>query len=178
MARESGYSLLELIVAVAVAAVLALGAAPSMGLLEGEHTRRAARQLAQSMALARSEAMRTGRRVVVANGAERWEDGWVVFVDADNDGRRSLEENPLRQVAALNGVTLRGNATVRSYVSYLPAGRAALLSGAFQSGSFFVCGQRRRADGRGDYRLVLSIGGRVRLEELAAGAPECQTPLS
>ena len=67
----------------------------------------------------------------------QWEDGWVVFVDTNNDAALDVEEIQLEVHVALDGNnTLRGTTDVRDYVSFDYDGRA------HQTGTFVLCDQR------------------------------------
>lgn len=80
-------TLIELLVVVAIVAVLLASAAPSFGRFASNHRASiAVNDLLHGIALARSEAMKRGRRVYIAPTAGRWRDGWAVFVDR-NDNR-------------------------------------------------------------------------------------------
>jgi type IV fimbrial biogenesis protein FimT len=96
LSTATGFSLIEAMITVAVAAILLAVAAPSFS--DFIHTSRLAAQsndIIAALNLARSEALRLGRGVVFCrseppsfatciDGAGAWE-GWMVFVDADPD---------------------------------------------------------------------------------------------
>ena len=60
---------------------------------------------------------------------------------------------------------MRGNAPVARYVSYGATGRARLISGAFQAGTFTLCPVSASAAGSGAAvrQIVLSPTGRPRV---------------
>lgn len=62
--------------------------------------------------------------------------------------------------ALARGMSMRGNSTVRSYITYTPLGYTERSSGAFQAGSLTVCAS---TSGR---RIVISRTGRPRTEEI------------
>jgi len=96
-----GLTLIELMMAIAIAAILLAVAAPSFQqALNGNRLGSAANELASAINLARAEAVRQNRRAVLCRStddsacdgtASRWP-GWIVFVDADNDGVRDAGE--------------------------------------------------------------------------------------
>ena len=98
--------------------------------------------------LARSEAIERRLRVVVCRSADgascalsgSWEQGWIVFADADGNGQRAPGEPLVRVQQALPaGVRLTGTATMAKYVSYAPTGAAKTIGGGFQAGTLTVC---------------------------------------
>ncbi len=71
-----------------ILAILFATAAPDVaGMIASHRATSATNDLIHAFALARSEALRRGRRVYVAPTGARWRDGWVVFVDR-NDNRQ------------------------------------------------------------------------------------------
>jgi len=111
-----GFTLVELLVVVAVAAVLLAFAAPQFGAAARETRRTSAvNGLLGTLQLARSEAIKRSTRVVVcahAAGAgdcgDDWSEGWIAFVDdGDSPGALEAGETILRSTAALApGLTL------------------------------------------------------------------------
>ncbi len=102
----AGFSAIELMVAVAIVAILAALAAPSFTpLLERWRVRQAVENMTSTLYYARSEAIKRGGRVGIqkvaqgTNGCklastnEEWGCGWFVFVDSDDNGKwKSGEE--------------------------------------------------------------------------------------
>jgi type IV fimbrial biogenesis protein FimT len=79
-----GFTLPELIIVVAIAAILASIAAPSLkSLVRGVAVRGAASELVASIQFARSEAIRSNHAITFTLDKARH---WQVFMDKDNDG--------------------------------------------------------------------------------------------
>ena len=94
--------------------------------------------------------------------AGSWAQGWVVFVDGNDNGRREASEAVLQLHNALPGfLTLQGNAMVDRYISYGPQGRSQSTSGAFQAGTLTLCG----AGQTHVWRVVINAVGKPRLEK-------------
>jgi len=168
MARDGGVTLVELAIVIAVLAVTVTVAVPGFGRMVSEN-----RVIAQSnkflstLHLARSEAIRRGQRVTVCpstDGQSCSEDspynaGWILFagpaVDEDlADAGPVLHGFP----ASREGISISGNGSMARYISYVPSGRTAQLSGAFQAGTVSVC-----SDDGINRRIVISRTGRARV---------------
>ncbi len=170
-----GFTLLEALVVLALLAVLLSLAAPSLqGLRQKHHMQSQAEQLQASLLLARTEALRRQRRVTLCVRASSahavdecatagtWAQGWMVFVDGNDSGRREASETVLQLQEALPGfLTLQGNATVDRYISYGPQGRSQSTTGAFQAGTLTLCG----AGQAHVWRVVINAVGKPRLEK-------------
>jgi type IV fimbrial biogenesis protein FimT len=167
---SGGFTLIELMVVVAVASVLMSLAAPAMSrITNAMRVTTGVNSLHSSLLLARSEASKRNARVVVCKSASGqacittggWDQGWIVFHDANNNaGLDAGEALLLHQEVILHPIRIEGNAPVQSYVSYTPLGRTSFTSGAFQAGTFTVCQESASSV---DARLiVISSTGRPR----------------
>lgn len=164
-----GLTLLELLTALAVGGVLlALGVPVYRAWIADLEMRDRIEALVVTMGRARSEAIKRQTRVVLcpsddgrscANGG-RWEGGWIVFADANDDGDRDADE-PLIAVEPPSrpGITIRGNRPVSHYVSYTSYGHTRMTNGALQMGTITVCRSGSKA-----VDVVLANGGRVRVD--------------
>ncbi|MFW2438865.1 MAG: GspH/FimT family pseudopilin [Arenicellales bacterium] len=149
--KSTGFTLIELIVTLTVAAILMAAAAPSFReLIQSNRLTASVNELSGSINMARSEAVKRGRRVVVcksSNGNDCvttsstfWQQGWIIFVDDNNDAVHDAGEELLRVHDALErNVTLTGNGNVANYISYISEGRAQLTDGTSQSGTINAC---------------------------------------
>lgn len=112
-----GFTLVELLVAIAVLAVFLGIAIPSYNeMILGSKLRAYANELVAGAVLARSEAIKRNsvvRMCVSADGASciagGWEQGWLVFHDANDNGTIDVSETVLlRQKAATSGFKING----------------------------------------------------------------------
>ncbi|MEY2684800.1 MAG: hypothetical protein RJA09_1944 [Pseudomonadota bacterium] len=168
--RWWGLGLVEVLVVVAVMAVLATITLPALGgMLDRLRLATYNNDILAHLALARHEAIKRGQRVVVCKTPHagtcalsgQWQQGWLVFVDLNNNAQLDPGEEVLRQQAALPaGWVVKGNTPVARYVSYHPIGLSLTVSGAFQAGTFTVCKTSAQAsEGR---QVVISSNGRPR----------------
>lgn len=150
ISRDSaGFTLIELVVALALLSVLlAAGSSALMGLLNDVRQSAVANNFLSELAMARTESIRRGRRVVVCRSSDAlscansgdWGQGRLIFEDVNNNGSRDPSERIVFYENSVgNGWKMRGNTSVAAYVSYHPLGRTHLISGAFQAGTITLC---------------------------------------
>jgi type IV fimbrial biogenesis protein FimT len=161
--------LIEVLIGLALAGVLAVIAAPNWrGFLAASELRQRSESLMRALSVARSEAIKRGGRVDVCPSADQmrcepsgtWETGWLTFVnDADVAQPASRAAILSREGPAANGITIAGNRPVGDYISFTSLGHARRHDGALQMGTFTVC--RRGQDAR---KVVLANSGRVRID--------------
>lgn len=173
MARRgigAGVTLIELMVVLVVLTILQALAAPAFSSVRASmHLSSAVNSLLSSLWLARSEAIKRNARAVVCKSSTGagctnsggWEQGWIVFHDANNNAARDVDEAIVSRAAGLpEPLRLRGNSPVANYVSYTPTGQTQYASGAFQAGTLTVCSQSSTPmDAR---QIVINIAGRPR----------------
>lgn len=174
--RPCGYSLTELTTTLAIAGILAATAAPAMqDLVHEQRLVTHVNQLLGDLHLARSESIKRGGPVVLCKSGDgvacstttNWQNGWLVFVDSDDDSTVDVNEPVIRVQQALSaGVTLRfgafGPGTGR-YVTYLSTGLAE------QNGTFTFCDPRGASNARA---ILITQAGRARISSRASdGGP-------
>ena len=104
MVRERGFTTTELMVVVAIVAVLTALAAPNMrGLIQTQRVKTASFDLFAGLVFARSEAIKRNSAVTMTPGASGWGDGWTL---TDNGGTMVGKQDPFSQL------TFTGPATV------------------------------------------------------------------
>ena len=128
--RESGFTATEMMVALAVAAIITAVAFPSIqNTISDQRVQSASSDLYASMIYARSEAIKRNQYVAVCaktddgSGCQNstdWARGWIVFVDSDGDGYPAAVSDILKRQDTIPSVTLTGTG---SNVSYQRDGR-------------------------------------------------------
>lgn len=127
--KHSGFTLIELMAVLAIAAILASVAVPSFrSMIQNNRLATQANELTGTLNFARSEAIKRGNSVTVCvsnnqagcTGGTTWENGWIAFVDVNRDQSLSAGDTLLRVRSTLTGSgTLTGAQTA---VQYLPNG--------------------------------------------------------
>jgi len=174
--RFRGFTLVELMITIALLAILLMVGIPSFTeLVRNNRLTTNANQFMTALNLAKSEAIKRGIRVTLrGTAAPNWESGWEVFTDIDASGTKTGADEVLRAYPAFQGVyTLRGNGNFVNFVSFVPTGRTNSNIG----GSFALCDD---SDGNGlpeartSRLLIINAMGRVRVavDQNNNGVPE------
>lgn len=168
ISKSSGFSLFELMISVAlVAVVLAWGIPTFQALIRDIRLTTTVNELITAIQLTRSEAIKRSSRVTLCKSVDGsncatsggFEQGWIVFTDTNNNALRDDGEDLVRiheAIPAHYGITLSGNRNVAQYLSFSPIGFSQMISGAFQAGTLTVCSAPEAR------QIVLSSVGRVR----------------
>lgn len=135
---QQGFTLVELVVTVALVAILATLAFPDYSEFVRQWRRDSAtRALTTSLQLARSEAIKSTRKVMVCpstDGAScvestEWNTGWIVFVD---DGATDQEfdagERLLQVASSQSGIATLASSAGVTFLQFLPNGFMAAAS--------------------------------------------------
>lgn len=157
-----GFTLIEMMVALAVLAILLTIGLPAFGgLIDRQRLDTTANTLIRSVQFTRGEAARRNEFVTMAPLDEHWHGGWLVFIDANHNGRHDSGEIILREDRPSSSTHIHANANIASYLRYNPQGESQLLNGGFQSGTFSFCPNRPGVKGR---QLIINRVGRARMQ--------------
>jgi len=186
MTREHGVTLIELMVTIAiVAVVLAVGVPNFRILLVGNRLAGVTNEFMGTLNYARSEAVKRGTTVSVCASSDgtactgAWSDGWLVFVNNDNDNPAAVDagEPPLRASAAPGGTyTIVSD----NFASFITFGRNGTANTA---GNFVFCSDSDES--RAQAIAVTLIRPRIAADADRDGIPEldsgteitsCETP--
>jgi len=106
--NQSGFTLIELMVVVAIVGVLLLVAFPEFDrLIQGQRLKTQANETLSAIVFAKSEALKRRSSVTVCamktainnqcgTTGNEWANGWVIFVDSNNDGVVSNGEEVIK----------------------------------------------------------------------------------
>jgi type IV fimbrial biogenesis protein FimT len=174
--QEKGFTLVELMVTVAVAAIILMVAIPSFKeMIDNNRLVTQVNAFTTSLAIARSEAIQRSLQVTVcksANGtscttAGNWEQGWIVFEDTNGDGS-NVGDDTIRVFSALpSGYTLREGGNFGDWIAYTRTGMSAGSAGV--SDTFRVC--TANAVTTESRAIEINTTGRARLIASAASCP-------
>lgn len=140
-----GFTMIELMVTIAIMVILMTLAAPSFTqLLASNRLTSQANDLVGDIAYARNESVTRGVRVTICMstdgatcGGANWASGRIVFVDTNNDGVRQAGETLLKASSALSGDTtlVAAGFPNAGYIKFRPYGGLDPAT----PGSFKVC---------------------------------------
>lgn len=166
-----GFTLIELMITLVIAAVLALVAVPGLTAYKrNAELTSAINTLLSAVNAARSEAMKRGMKAMILPAdRNRWSSGWVIFVDKDGDQAYSeanditiLTQGPLESYFSISGTGSASGST--PYILYDGSGYSRLKNGGFSALTLSL--RRNDLSGSSLYeqtrRVVIAKTGRVR----------------
>lgn len=189
-ASMAGFTLIELIVVVALAAILMTLAVPSFqNIVANNRVTAHTNELVMAINMARSEAVKRNVRVILCRSANptaatptcggsanTWTTGWLLFASGDANQTYQAAVDTLIRVgdAARTGIRIRTNGTADNNLQINSNGTTNEGGG---TAAFAICDDR---DNDGDFdeqwgrQIQVSPSGHVRL--IRAPIANCQTP--
>lgn len=176
--QSAGFSLIELMVTIAVASVLLATAIPAFSNMMVQNELAVASNAARgALMIARETAVMRGHPVSLCAGEPSggcsgdWSGGqWLVFRDTNHNGSLDADEKVLQHgnvPGVGQTVLMDGNGPLRTALVYVPLGHAERISGAFGAGRLRLCVTQDIAPNARE--LVISASGRVRMQRVDFG---------
>jgi len=187
MSKQSGVTLLELMVGIAVAAILAMLAAPSFNrLIASTRLNTQTTELLSSLQYARTEALNRNQNVSVcrspnpaaappacgvSNDNGTWATGWLVFTDGGAAGVVDGTDQVLRVGQPAIALVFDVPPRYSNWLGFSATGRPRAGVNGAANGTIILCnGVLRRA-------IRISIAGRISRIDDAPDNANCSTPI-
>jgi type IV fimbrial biogenesis protein FimT len=179
MKRQDGFTLIELMTTLGIAAILVSMAVPGMqSVAMNSKQRSGVNEIVAAMHLARNTAITTNSRVTFCTssdgnscGSNGWNEGWIVFTDLNSNQSVDNGESVVRAGGANEGLFIKSSQFSR-FLMYRPNGRVMNATTAGNNGSFVVCDKR----GSGHAKVVnIDLAGRPSASEHTSSgtSPSC-----
>ena len=189
-AQQHGFTLVELLVSMAVLAVLLGVAVPSFqSVVASSQLSSRTNDLVGALSLARSEAIRRGARVTLCKSSDGascassgdWDQGWIAFVDTTRSGTDAAVDSGETVIQIYQGnanaVSIKGSTNVANYVSFASDGRAKVMAGTPQTGTLRPCSSSAALNNDSRARSIeITTTGRVSSTTVTGIASSCPAP--
>lgn len=173
MRGQRGFTLFELIITLAIAAIVIGIAAPSFStMVQDNRLSGQSLDFITALNLARSEAIKRGTQVTLCmsndgagcSNAGNWDQGWIVFLDNNADNARDTANGSTETIFRVHGPlggsnTLTGNANVNTFIAYTARGNTTQL------GTLSLCDPRK--DNNKGKAIRINMTGRAKLSSVA-----------
>jgi type IV fimbrial biogenesis protein FimT len=183
--KQRGFTLVELIITLAVAAiVMTIGVPTFREVIRNNRIVTQTNELVTALNLARTEAIKRGIQVTMCktnytgatpptdcSTSAAWNDGWIIYADRGSiDGTIKTSEGDeiiMVKEAMTTGFKLGTGGTFNNWVSYLPTG-SSRGSGGLSNDIFRLCLDSKTDSGR---EITVNTAGRVWVKKGASSCP-------
>lgn len=188
MNRTTGFTLIELIVTMALAAIILTIGVPSFrDALQNNRRTTQINEIISTFNIARSEAIKRGVQVTLCKstngtscnttacdagtGSNCWEQGWVIFSDTNGDGTINTGETIINVQNALgSNLTLRASSAFTNWIAYrgngTSKGNGSATTDTDANRTFKICDARGVDQAR---FVVINNTGRLTIREKQTG---------
>lgn len=183
MEQEQGFTLMELVIVLAIVGILVTVGIPNMtATIQNNQLTSEVNRFVAQLQLARSEAIKRGRTVTLCRSNDVtdsspscsgtsgvYEQGWLMYVNASgSDDNYDSSTDTLLQVSgpAANGVTIRSNSIGNAWLSFNSIGMLVKTSSA----ELRFCGRDGSTAAVLGRQLAISLTGQARTLKMDADA--------
>lgn len=179
--RSSGFTLIEMLVAIAIGTILMTLAVPGFqALIANNRLSGQTNELMTALGMARSEAIRKGHLVTMCKSSDGstcassgdWTAGWIVFADEDGDQTLDVGEVVMDTHSGSSaGIVIKGSSGVASKISFRPDGRVS------SDGTLRVCSDSSAIKDSNRARDITILATGRAVSSVAAGVTSaCDAP--
>ncbi len=169
MTRQNGFTLIELMTTIGIAAILVTMAVPSLKSFTLNSRQTAGiNELISGMHLARNTAITMNTRVTMCPSVNEqtcqsvnWDKGWIAFIDKNSNQIVDAEDTIVRSTSSIEGLTI-SSGLFSDYLMYRPNGRVMRATVGQNSGSFTSCDYRGSEHAKA---IFLGLSGRPRVSD-------------
>ncbi|MBC9252244.1 hypothetical protein A9179_18395 [Pseudomonas alcaligenes] len=167
--RSQGFTLLELVIALAIAAILTFLILPATNaIVARQRVSNGLSSFINSLKYARTYAALHQTGVTMLARQDNWGAGWTVFEDPNRNALQDDGERVLLSREPSDTLMIAGNQPIASYVHFNMFGEPQLSSGGFQAGTLTLCSPEAPNT---RYQLVMAKTGRVRIRSSESTSP-------
>jgi type IV fimbrial biogenesis protein FimT len=177
--RQDGFTLIELMFAIGLSAMLVGMAAPAMNhLISNSRQTAAINDLVSAIHKARSAAIMTNTRITMCTSDDgdncatsSWHEGWIVFSDRNSDQSLDDDETIIASSNDTTGLSIESG-QFGQFLMYRPNGRVMNSSINGNLGEFTICDSRGSSYAK---VLIIDLSGRPRTSRNRANgaSPVC-----
>jgi type IV fimbrial biogenesis protein FimT len=160
--QQAGFSLLELIITLALIAIITGIAIPAYtSFINTTKDQVASEKLLQALVIARNEALLRGVTLTMCKSLDHvscsgdWKNGQIIFIDSQHNATVTNKENIIYVLDSVEGVLHWQSSLHRDYLSFFPSG-----STQGEDGTFWFC---HAGVNVASWAIIVNQAGRARV---------------